>query len=567
MKRLLRLEDRCDDASFEKEEVLAFLIERSGLNEVGEWEMRVAIPFGDCWGPPPWGGLEPPLLDAHGIYIVVGEGPVESFEYTFDFIYVGMAPPPTAVRPGSTIQQRWESQEKPGTWGHHIIDRLNGVTEIPDIESLGNGFKFDDGCYVLCSKRLRGWDGTSEGLAKIESALIEILSPRANRQNEPLRPFKWAYRKLTDRISSLKTPEDVYQWVEMRDALFDAVNTYEESNFLEMRSRLRDLSYGDFSYRANYKGPAFLDNGKNFRDMHGRDITRAIDAALGLTPAAESIKPLMLAPAKTSPEEFSIDEFERQITHIKENFETRQLSIKDAAQNGNNWGEASYERLMLSRSQSAAPEKVRRCVEAIKLHNSTRELSEKWKITPTVVMLMSGVRQATVTQWLEAHQADIDAANTGMDYHHNRNKGRAPWAEIFWEGSLYREKLNATAQASRRSSSIKEKAEHRITSLASGRSRIENAIELISIHNEGADVKISPTKITVAKVAGMRPNTCCDLWDSELEQYAQAVNTEHGVDTYTNRAIGKEALEAITEDLKVRYSGLGAFPRIAKAAL
>jgi len=116
----------------------------------------------------------------------------------------------------------------------------------------------------------------------------------------------------------------------------------------------------------------------------------------------------------------------------------RKASVED-------WGKADYAILMASKSPAAAVEKIRRCVEAIKEHNAGLALTEQWAITPTLVMLMSGVRQGTVSEWMEVHKEEIDAANEGMGYHQNRGKGREPWAEIFWEGNLHRDKCKDDA--------------------------------------------------------------------------------------------------------------------------
>jgi integrase len=112
---------------------------------------------------------------------------------------------------------------------------------------------------------------------------------------------------------------------------------------------------------------------------------------------------------------------------------------------GEDWSQADYAILMSSKSPAAAVEKIRRCVEAIQQHNAGLAMAEQWAITPTLVMLMSGVRQGTVTEWMELHKAEIEAANEGMSYHQNRGKGREPWAEIYWEGNLHRDKCKAAA--------------------------------------------------------------------------------------------------------------------------
>jgi integrase len=173
-------------------------------------------------------------------------------------------------------------------------------------------------------------------------------------------------------------------------------------------------------------------------DSHLLDMIQSLGKGAG---AEDSLETVVGLAQLANVYKAKLDAAQAEITDLREQGAAapkRKASVED-------WTQADYPILMSSKSPAAAVEKIRRCVEAIMQHNAGLEVAEQWAITPTLVMLLSGVRQGTVSEWFEVHKTEIEAANEGMGYHQNRGKGREPWTEIFWEGNLHRDKCKAAA--------------------------------------------------------------------------------------------------------------------------
>jgi hypothetical protein len=82
----------------------------------------------------------------------------------------------------------------------------------------------------------------------------------------------------------------------------------------------------------------------------------------------------------------------------------------------------SLEDLTKSRKKSTAQERIRRAIAAIAQHNDTCGPLERWYITATVISDLIGGRFQTILDYLNEHQAEIEAINAKykLDKKHNR---------------------------------------------------------------------------------------------------------------------------------------------------
>jgi hypothetical protein len=95
------------------------------------------------------------------------------------------------------------------------------------------------------------------------------------------------------------------------------------------------------------------------------------------------------------------------------------------------WRNVPNEVLNGNRRHDAYPEKLRRSVEAIQEYNASRDDSEQFAVTGSVLRQLSKVKPGLVKEWMAENKAELDAYNAGYGARQNTGKP-APREAIKW---------------------------------------------------------------------------------------------------------------------------------------
>lgn len=105
---------------------------------------------------------------------------------------------------------------------------------------------------------------------------------------------------------------------------------------------------------------------------------------------------------------------------------------------GFDWRAVPNAELNGDRRNDAYPEKLRRSVEAVQEYNAGLETEEQYRITGSLLRQLAKVTPKLVSQWMQAHEAELNAYTEGAGHKAYQNKGKAdPRSVIKWSEGAY----------------------------------------------------------------------------------------------------------------------------------